>query len=86
MNIPDKISPEELEFLAEGCPHKGITPLDANELIVLARQKVKELNRIVAELDSCTSTTIGGPRWRHFIQARRSIKSAIRNLKRSIAI
>jgi len=86
MNIPDQISPEELEFLAEDCPHKGITPLDANELIALARTKVKELNIIVAELDSCTSTSIGGPRWRHFTQARRCIKVAIRNLKRSIAI
>ena len=86
MPVPDQISTEELQYLAEEAPSQGITPLDAPELRALARKKIRELERIVAELEECRSSTIGGPRWNYFQKARLSIKAAIRNLKRSIAI
>lgn len=85
MTAPDAISPEELEFLAESA-EAGITQLDPAELIVLAKGHIKALEKITRELDSCQTSTISPGRWEFLLTARKSIKIAIRNLKRCIAI
>lgn len=86
MNIPDQISPEELQLLAEQSSTKGITPVEAADLLQIAKQKINELERIYKELESCNTVGVSHDRWMFFLRGRQAINVAIRNFKRCIAI
>lgn len=86
MDIPNQISPEELQLLSEQATSKGLQPLESKDLVKLAKEKVKELEEILEEMNSCNTVGIIHERWQFFLKARTSLKLTIRCLKRSIAI
>ena len=86
MNIPDQISPEELQMLSEQSSAKGITPVEAADLLVIAKKKIQELEHIYKELESCNTVGVSHDRWMFFLKGRQAINVAIRNFKRCIAI
>ena len=85
-NIPDAISPEELLFLSEQSENSGITPMGAEELVALAAAKIKELEKITKQLESCQNASIELNRWRNFDNARRCVRRAVASLKKCIAV
>ena len=85
MQIPNAISPEELAWLAESAVI-GVTPMDADDLRKEAKATITQLEKLLEKLEAGTTVSITAERWDHFVTARRSIKSAIRNLKKAIAI
>lgn len=83
-NIPDTISFKELKLLKQQAT-AGKTQLDIKEFKAKANAALQMLKELSIELDSCQTNEVTLDRWQSFTKARRSIKSAIRNIQKSIS-
>lgn len=82
--IPDTISLSELRLLKQQAK-PGKTQLDLKEFKDKAHAALLLLQELSAELEDCQTNEVTLNRWQAFTKARRSIKSAIRSIQKSLA-
>ena len=84
MKVPDKLTLDQLTALLESPTHQGKQPVTAQEFKPIANNLIDRLEEIYAELSQYVPDNVMHNRWGWVDSSRRSLRTSIRTLQKSI--